>query len=473
MTLTDELARQLPDRGYLVRWFGHREALARWPEGDQARWVRRTARAVASWSQQRDAATTPLDKQEEAIVSALVERAGNGGLSLARAVQFAQALYPKESLPWSRPIADDADHRRALALAWTSWRSARKSVARERNDAADLPKYHSTLWTRVKKLAEAEAAVKGLLTDRDVGWDLDEGAWDDLDFRPLEAAAAALDQEPALKRIAELLGRDYRAKTRPPEPPPPQPPSPDADPEPGRTEVRGVRFGDDWSSLVSSEAALLGFSETQTLFFKKAAEKELLVWDHFTPAPPAVKDPRRTLERQKRNERGPMIIVLDTSGSMRGKPEDVAKAAVLALLRIALEEDRACYLINFSATTRCLDLSNLAGALPELLRFLQFSFHGGTDLAPALRECLRVLDERAFREADVLVISDFAVPKIPAAIRRAVRNQQEGRGTRFYSLTVSVRPLNDFLNIFDAGWVYNIHPYQTNGIALESLDALG
>jgi hypothetical protein len=38
---------------------------------------------------------------------------------------------------------------------------------------------------------------------------------------------------------------------------------------------------------------------------------------------------------------------------------------------------------------------------------------------------------------------------------------------------VSVRPLNDFLNIFDAGWVYNIHPYQTNGIAAESLEALG
>jgi uncharacterized protein with von Willebrand factor type A (vWA) domain len=73
----------------------------------------------------------------------------------------------------------------------------------------------------------------------------------------------------------------------------------------------------------------------------------------------------------------------------------------------------------------------------------------------------------------VLVCSDFAVPKIPSAIRQAIRRQQEARQTRFYSLSVSVRPLNDFLNIFDAGWVYNIHPYQTNGIAPESLEALG
>jgi len=469
VTLTEELANRLPEHPYLVRWFGHREALSPWPAGDQARWVKRTARSVTNWSTTRDAHNSPLDRQEAALQTALAK----GTLSLAEAAAFVTSLYPQAARDWSRPRPDDEDHRRALAVSWEAWQALRKKETRQRADSADLPAFHTTLWTRVKKLAEAEAAVKGMLTDRDVGWDLDEGAWDDLDFHPLEAAAAALEKEPALKRIAELLGRDYRARTRPPEPPPPLPPSPDADPEPGRTEVRGVRFGNDWSALVSSEAALLCYPDTQTLFFKKAADSELLVWDHFTPAPPSVKDPRRTLERQKRNDRGPMIIALDTSGSMRGKPEEVAKAAVLALLRVALEEDRACYLINFSAKTRCLDLSQLGSALPELLHFLEFSFHGGTDLAPALRECLRVLEEGTFREADVLVVSDFAVPKIPAPLRKAVRGQQETRGTRFYSLTVSVRPLNDFLNIFDAGWVYNIHPYQTNGIAPESLEPLG
>lgn len=469
MTLTDELARRLPDRPYLVRWFGHREGLSPWPDGELGRWVRRTARSVALWSEARDREQTPLDRQEQSQWTALRE----GSLSVAQAAAFCRHLYPEEARLWDRPVAEDADHRRALLADWERWRTARQQETRRRRDAADLPEFHRTLWTRVRKLADAEAAVKGLLTDRDIGWDLDEGAWDDLDFRPLEAAAAALEREPALRRIAELLGRDYRARSRPPEPPPPPPPSPDADPEPGYTEIRGVRFGDEWAALVSSEAALLAFPETQNLFFKKAAEAELLVWDHFTPAPPSVKDPRRSLERQKRNDRGPVIIALDTSGSMRGKPEEVAKAAVLALLRVALEENRACYLINFSATTRCIDLTDLASTLPELLRFLQFSFHGGTDLAPALRECLRVLEQGAFREADVLVVSDFAVPKIPAPIRKALRHQQDTRGTRFYSLTVSVRPLNDFLNIFDAGWVYNIHPYQTNGIAPEGLDALG
>jgi len=468
VTLTEELAHRLPHRPYLVRWFGHREALEPWPPGDQDRWVRRMGRSIEAWSRGRDI-DSPLDRQEAIKRDHL--RAGT--LTVPDGAQFLVQLYPEAARAWGRPLVDDDDHRRALAADWEAYGRARRESSRQRQDAADLPAFHRTLWSRVRKLSEAEAAVKGLLTDRDIGWDLDEGAWDDLDFRPLEAAAAALEKEPALRRIAELMGRDYRARTRPPEPPPPLPPSPDADPEPGRTEVRGVRFGDEWAALVSSEAALLAFPETQNLFFKKAAEGELLVWDHFTPAPPSVKDPRRSLERQKRNDRGPVIIALDTSGSMRGKPEEVAKAAVLALLRVALEEDRACYLINFSATTRCLDLSDLGTSLPGLLHFLEFSFHGGTDLAPALRECLSVLDRGAFREADVLVVSDFAVPKIPGSVRQAIRAQQDSRGTRFYSLTVSVRPLNDFLNIFDAGWVYNIHPYQTNGIAAEGLEALG
>jgi len=468
VTLTEELARRLPNRAYLVRWFEHREALAPWPQGDREHWVRRAAGSVERWSRERDLSEGPLDRQEAGRLMALKE----GSSTPLEASRFVLSLYPDAARTWDRPIPDDGDHRRALAAAWERWSTMRKSGDRQRRDAADLPGFHQTLWTRMNKLAEAEGAVKGLLTDRDIGWDLDAGVWDNLDFRSLEATAAVLEKEPAIQRIAELLGRDYRSRGRPPEPPP-QPPSPDADPEPGRTEIRGVRFGDEWASLVSSEAALLAFPETQNLFFKKSAEGELLIWDHFTPAPFSVKDPRRTLERQKRNDRGPMVIALDTSGSMRGKPEEVAKAAVLALLRVALEENRACYLINFSSQTRCLDLSELATSLPELLRFLEFSFHGGTDLGPALRECLRVLDQGAFREADILVISDFAVPKIPGAIRKAVRHQQETLGTRFYSLTVSVRPLNDFLNIFDAGWVYNIHPYQTNGIAMESLDALG
>ena len=45
---------------------------------------------------------------------------------------------------------------------------------------------------------------------------------------------------------------------------------------------------------------------------------------------------------QPKAERGPIIVCLDTSGSMQGAPEIVAKAIVLEALRVAHAEKRAC-----------------------------------------------------------------------------------------------------------------------------------
>ena len=473
MSLDAELARRLPQETYLRQWFAHRKQLWPWAggsgtvadEAETSRWAAKTAKSIELWvGRQLASSGTPLDRQENRLLVQLEA----GTLSPGAAQNFLGSLYPAHSEAWSA----HSQHPRKLLATWREQQAERQTAVRNRQRAVELPPFHQHLLLRVKKLIEAEEAVKALLTDRDIGWDLEEGIWDSLDFGPLHKAAEELEKEPALRRIAELMGRDYRARSKPPVPPP-LPPQAHPEPEPGKTEIRGVTFGSEWSTALSSELALLSFPDTSTLFYRKTAEGELLSWDHFTPAPPAVLSAKRSEVRQAKNERGPLIVCLDTSGSMRGKPEEVANTAVLALVRVALEEQRPCYLINFSSKVRTLEITDLARRLPDLIEFLEFSFHGGTDLAPALRETLKVLEERAFRDADVLVCSDFAVPKIPSAIRQAIRRQQEARQTRFYSLTVSVRPLNDFLNIFDAGWVYNIHPYQTNGIAPESLEALG
>ncbi len=473
MSLDAELARRLPQETYLRQWFAHRKQLWPWAggsgtvadEAETSRWAAKTAKSIELWvGRQLASSGTPLDRQENRLLVQLEA----GTLSPGAAQNFLGSLYPAHSEAWSA----HSQHPRKLLATWREQQAERQTAVRNRQRAVELLPFHQHLLLRVKKLIEAEEAVKALLTDRDIGWDLEEGIWDSLDFGPLHKAAEELEKEPALRRIAELMGRDYRARSKPPVPPP-LPPQAHPEPEPGKTEIRGVTFGSEWSTALSSELALLSFPDTSTLFYRKTAEGELLSWDHFTPAPPAVLSAKRSEVRQAKNERGPLIVCLDTSGSMRGKPEEVAKTAVLALVRVALEEQRPCYLINFSSKVRTLEITDLARRLPDLIEFLEFSFHGGTDLAPALRETLKVLEEQAFRDADVLVCSDFAVPKIPSAIRQAIRRQQEARQTRFYSLTVSVRPLNDFLNIFDAGWVYNIHPYQTNGIAQESLEALG
>ncbi len=52
-------------------------------------------------------------------------------------------------------------------------------------------------------------------------------------------------------------------------------------------------------------------------------------------------------------ELGPIILCLDTSGSMRGARETVAKALALECLRGANRQRRPCYLYAFSGPSEC------------------------------------------------------------------------------------------------------------------------
>jgi uncharacterized protein with von Willebrand factor type A (vWA) domain len=149
-----------------------------------------------------------------------------------------------------------------------------------------------------------------------------------------------------------------------------------------------------------------------------------------------------------------MILCIDTSGSMHGRPETIAKAVSLFLATKAREADRPCYLINFSTGITTLDLSG-KGGLASLTSFLSKSFGGGTDVAPALLHTLDVMKEDAYKKADVLVISDFIMGSLPEDILSGIEAQRE-EGSQFYSLVVgSCFMSNRLKTLFDYEWVYN------------------
>ena len=84
-------------------------------------------------------------------------------------------------------------------------------------------------------------------------------------------------------------------------------------------------------------------------------------------------------------ERGPLICCVDTSRSMAGKEEAVAKAAVLEILRLAENERRRCHLFFFSGPNQLEELEIPAPPIPPaawqgVLEFLGRSFQGTTDL---------------------------------------------------------------------------------------------
>jgi uncharacterized protein with von Willebrand factor type A (vWA) domain len=110
--------------------------------------------------------------------------------------------------------------------------------------------------------------------------------------------------------------------------------------------------------------------------------------------------------KQVDQPKGPFIVCIDASGSMSGYPENCAKALAYGLMQIALVEERDCFVIMFSTQKITYELTKQDG-LHEVVNFLSYSFHGGTDLGPVLDQSIDLMADGKYKNADLVVLSDF------------------------------------------------------------------
>ncbi|MFK7970718.1 MAG: VWA domain-containing protein [Bacteroidia bacterium] len=284
-------------------------------------------------------------------------------------------------------------------------------------------------------------------------------SWNAMPWTDIESYVNLLEKDQNLQSLLDALGRWQSAEDDIREAALAELPLQSAwKPQPyGRSEIIGIHQSDRIESVLPAELALLSHPETEVLLALKYVEKKLLTFQHRS----VEKSPTPMIQPidEGAAAKGPIIMCVDTSGSMFGQPELVAKAIAFALTSKALEENRPCFLISFSTDYKSLELTKLKGSLANLISFIRMSFHGGTDIKPALEEALRILKEDNFKDADVLVISDFILPRVPKAMIEDVQEQRNEFGTRFHSLYISRRidPRMVPVSIFDHQWVYNLN----------------
>ena len=136
---------------------------------------------------------------------------------------------------------------------------------------------------------------------------------------------------------------------------------------------------------------------------------------------------------------------------MYGNPEYIAKALTLFLATKANTQKRACYLINFSIGIETMELSG-KGGMAKLMQFLEMSFNGGTDVAPALKAGLKTMQQDDFKQSDVIVISDGYFDEISQNLQQQMQDQRH-KGNRFYLLDIDDNA--DEKTFFDTHWVYD------------------
>lgn len=214
------------------------------------------------------------------------------------------------------------------------------------------------------------------------------------------------------------------------------------------TNIEQISMGNDLSHIIPSEIATLSEPSTEMLFFKKFAERQLQI---FANKPPMTTQDKHVQEHQTkpRLEKGAIIVGIDTSGSMEGEPERLARSLLMQLLRLAKRQQRKCFVITFSVRAKALELTKPANWL-LLKKFLEQGFSGGTCGEEMLAAALNALQTKDFSMADVLIISDFEFP-LPMEKTRKRMEEEHSKGTRYYGLQIG-KYKNSYKKVLDKIW---------------------
>ncbi len=221
----------------------------------------------------------------------------------------------------------------------------------------------------------------------------------------------------------------------------PSPPKPSV-------EAEEIGNGDDLQHLLPSETAILSEHSTESLFYYKYATKQLQLFAN-RPKNESHFKTEQTQMRKPRQENGPIIVAVDTSGSMSGKPLKIAYSVLTQLLRLARKQKRKVFLMSFSVRAKFLDLS-LPHNWMRLNAFLEDRFTGGTDGEEMLNRAIEMLQSKSFAMADVLIISDFYFP-LPIELTKKKMLIEHNKGTRFYGLKIDSTD-KQYDKILDKTW---------------------
>lgn len=231
----------------------------------------------------------------------------------------------------------------------------------------------------------------------------------------------------------------------------------------GGVETRGVERSGEIERMLPSEAVLLTHPVLRLLWHARRAERALLTYHAESVLTTRIQTEQGYADgledSRDRAERGPIIIVLDTSASMIGPPEILAKAIVLQVLSVAHLERRPCCVFNFSSSGQLVehDLSLEGDGLAEALAFLTLSFHGGTDIDEACRRAVLRLGRERWAYADVLFVTDGLIDVDDSSIR-LVKALRRENGVRFHAaLTLAVRERGVHEDIMDLS-SHPLHP---------------
>ena len=324
--------------------------------------------------------------------------------------------------------------------------------------------------------------LKGISEQRAVqAWEMMKNAWTETEFERRLNEMKIQDQYPEIKEIVAKMGRvaDANGKDR-------LTIASGVDMKmehSSGSDIEGITVGDDLNSLLPLELAQYSDEDMEGLFIYKYRTRRLQTFRYKSE----MSKPSRKLGFTHASRKGPMIVCLDTSASMYGTPERISSTLISLLEETAEDLERDCFLIDFSVSTRAIDLmakrkaerlkrigitvmetyespgipgtseSSGTSEIPASsaglssdgqahtgrgIRRQPTTTHlpfigGGTSAKKMMNQMFDLLDNDGLHyvNADVLWITDFLIPNPPQQMLARFKEYKE-TGTRFYGIRI-------------------------------------
>jgi len=314
---------------------------------------------------------------------------------------------------------------------------------------------------------EMLALMQGLGDLGRLSWDELRGLLTSREWREAQRISALLVHLQPLVALIRALGRAEHHSDFPPAPHDLARPSNEATPQREREtrlpdapgELKGIRHSDRLERMLGSEAMQIRHPVLHKLWRARLAESRLLTYQSEAVLIEQVPDPQgrarwHSALQPERLERGPIILCVDTSGSMQGAPETIAKAVVLEALRTAHREKRGCLLIAFGGPDELVERDlhppqRAQDGLDALMDLLGQSFDGGTDVQAPIERAVQRVHEARWSSADLLIVSDGEFGCTPATLAQLEAARDE-LGLRVQGVLVGDRETLGLLETCDA-----------------------
>jgi len=171
------------------------------------------------------------------------------------------------------------------------------------------------------------------------------------------------------------------------------------------------------------------------------SDRESLLWLDFLRRALDGELLHRRYEGEDEVGRGPFVMLIDKSGSMRGRPNATACAVELALMKLALEQSRRFVSIPFSDAGQFQVYD--PGSRPdpdELIRHLEQFYGNGTEPYGPLTKAVELIrNDPDLREGDILIITDGAFGAPPESFLESLAEAREDPGLKVVAVLVRGR----------------------------------